>query len=104
MWCQLDTIDALLMLHVCNGGTTANFGEYLDRVRRTIERMDVTRDSYRATAWAKFQRLIHRFAPFIHGRMHSWDDGHGGAVRSEREDAERDDLQPDLFDFMGGDR
>ena len=100
-WCGLDTIDALLMLHVCNGGTCATFGAYLDRVRRTIERMDVTRDSYRATAWAKFQRLIRRFAPFLRGRLHSWDDGHGGAVRKEREGAEGKDMQPDLFGFMG---
>ena len=96
-WCMLDTIDALLLLHVSNGGTTATFGAYLDRVRRTIERMDVTRDSYRATAWAKFQRLIRRFAPFLRGRLQSWDDGHGGAIRKEREGAEREAMQGDLF-------
>ena len=101
-WCMLDTIDALLLLHVCNGGTCTTFGAYLDRVRRTIERMDVMRDSYRATAWAKFQRLIRRFAPFLKSKLHAWDDGHGGAVRREREDAERKDMQPDLFGFMGG--
>lgn len=100
-WCGLDTIDALLMLHVCNGGTCANFGAYLDRVRQTIDRMDCKRENYRATAWAKFQRLIRRFAPFLHGRLHSWDDGHGGAVRRERESAERRAMQGDLFDFTG---
>lgn len=100
-WCGLDTIDALLLLHVSNGGTTATFGAYLDRVRRTIERMDVTRDSYRATAWAKFQRLIRRFAPFLRGRLQSWDDGHGGAIRKEREGAEREAMQGDLFGWGG---
>ena len=101
-WCGLDTIDALLLLHVCNGGTTATFGAYLDRVRQAIDRIDCKRASYRATAWAKFQRLIRRFAPFLHGRLHSWDDGHGGAVRKEREGAERRAMQGDLFDFTGG--
>ncbi len=100
-WCGLDTIDALLLLHVCNGGTCTTFGAYLDRVHSTIGRMDVMRDSYRATAWAKFQRLIRRFAPFLKGKLHAWDDGHGGAVRKERENAERDDMQPDLFDLTG---
>ena len=101
-WCGLDTIDARLLLHVCNGGTTATFGAYLNRVRQAIDRIDCKRESYRATAWAKFQRLIRRFAPFLHGRLHSWDDGHGGAVRKEREGAERRAMQGDLFDFTGG--
>ena len=96
-WCGLDTIDALLMLHVCNGGTCANFGAYLCRVRGTIDRVDCKRENYRATAWAKFQRLIHRFAPFLRGRLHSWDDGHGGAIRKERERAERETMQGNLF-------
>lgn len=100
-WCGLDTIDALLLLHVCNGGTTATFGAYLDRVRQAIDRIDCKRESYRATAWAKFQRLVRRFAPFLKGRLQSWNDGHGGAVRKEREDAERKDMQPDLFGFTG---
>ena len=100
-WCGMDTIDALLLLHVCNGGTTATFGAYLDRVRQAIDRIDCKRESYRATAWAKFQRLIRRFAPFLKSKLHAWDDGHGGAVRREREDAERKDMQPDLFGFMG---
>lgn len=92
-WCMLDTIDALLMLHVCNGGTCATFGKYLDRVRQTIDRFDCTRENYRATAWAKFRRLVRRFAPFLRGRLHSWNDGHGGAIRKERERGER---QPSL--------
>ena len=82
-WCMLDTIDALLLLHVCNGGTCTTFGAYLDRVRRTIERMDVTRDSYRATAWARFKGLLRRFSGF--DKIRSWNDGHGGAIRRERE-------------------
>ena len=96
-WCGLDTIDALLMLHVCNGGTCATFGAYLERVRQTISRLDCTRGSYRATAWAKFMRLVKRFAPFLKGKLHAWDDGHGGAVRKERKDAERQTMQGDLF-------
>ena len=100
-WCGLDTIDALLMLHVSNGGTCATFGAYLARVRQTIDRMDVERDAFRATAWARFQRLIRRFAQFLRGRLHAWDDGHGGAVRREREAAEMDARQMDLFDAPG---
>ena len=96
-WCGLDTIDALLLLHVTNGGTTATFGAYLDRVRQEISRIDCRRESYRATAWAKFQRLVRRFAPFLRGRLQSWDDGHGGAIRREREAAERRAMQGDLF-------
>ena len=101
LWCGLDTVDALLLLHVSNGGTCATFGAYLLRVHDAIERTSCSRDAYRATAWAKFQRLIRRFAPFLRGKLHAWDDGHGGAIRKEREAA---DTQP-LFCFMeGGDR
>ena len=96
-WCGLDTVDALLVLHVSNGGTTATFGAYLDRVRQEISSLDCTRENYRATAWAKFQRLVRRFAPFLKGKLHSWDDGHGGAIRKEREAAERQAMQGDLF-------
>ena len=92
-WCGLDTIDALLMLHVCNGGTCATFGAYLERVRETISGLGCKRESYRATAWAKFQRLVRRFAPFLRGKLHSWDDGHGDAIRKEREGAERAERQ-----------
>lgn len=94
-WCGLDTVDALLMLHVCNGGTCANFGAYLDRVGRAIARMDCARGNFRATAWARFRRLVGRFAPYLRGRIQSWDDGHGGAIRRERE---RSECQPSLFD------
>lgn len=98
-WCGMDTIDALLMLHVSNGGTCATFGAYLDRVRQTISGLDCTRENYRATAWAKFQRLVRRFAPFLKGKLQSWDDGHGGAIRKEREGAERQAMQGDLFEW-----
>ena len=100
-WCGRATIDALLMLHVSNGGTCATFGAYLDRVRQTISGLDCTRENYRATAWAKFQRLVRRFAPFLKGRLQSWDDGHGGAIRKEREGAERRAMQGDLFGWEG---
>ena len=100
-WCGMDTIDALLMLHVSNGGTCATFGAYLDRVRQTISGLDCKRENYRATAWAKFQRLVRRFAPFLKGRLQSWDDGHGGAIRKEREGAERKAMQGDLFGWDG---
>ena len=83
-WCGLDTIDALLLLHVCNGGTCENFGAYLLRVHGAIERADVGRANYRATAWAKWKRLIARFAQWMKGeRLQSWSPGHGGAKRSE---------------------
>ncbi len=95
-WCGLGTVDALLLLHVSNGGTCANFGAYLGRVAKTIAALDVGRTAYRATAWAKFQRLVRRFAPFLRGRLHAWNDGHGGAIRKERE---REDSQPSLFDW-----
>lgn len=96
LWCGLGTIDALLLLHVSNGGTCATFGAYLCRVAKTIAATDAGRASYRATAWAKFQRLMRRFAPFLKGRLHAWSDGHGGAIRRERE---REDSQPSLFDW-----
>lgn len=96
-WCMLDTVDALLLLHVCNGGTTANFGAYLGRVAEAIARMDVGRESFRATAWAKWRALMRRFMPLLRSRLHSWDDGHGGAVRRERVGAEMDAAQGDLF-------
>ena len=99
LWCGLDTVDALLMLHVSNGGTCNTFGAYLDRVRQAISSLDCRRENFRATAWAKFQRLIHKFAPFLKGRLHSWDDGHGGAIRKEREAAEREAMQGDLFEW-----
>ncbi len=103
-WCMLDTIDALLLLHVCNGGTTATFGAYLQRVAKAIGRLDVGRESFRATAWAKFQSLIRRFKPFLRSRLQAWNDGHGGAVRRERTQAERRAMQGDLFAWDGGGR
>lgn len=96
-WCGLDTIDALLMLHVSNGGTCATFGAYLNRVQETIGKLDCKRESYRATAWAKFQALIKRFKPFLKSKLHSWNDGHGGAIRKERVRSEGELAQGDLF-------
>ena len=96
-WCGLDTIDALLLLHISNGGTCATFGTYLKRVQETIGKLDCQRDNYRATAWAKFQSLIKRFKPFLRSKLHSWNDGHGGAIRKERVQAEYRDAQGDLF-------
>ncbi len=101
-WCMLDTIDALLLLHVCNGGTTANFGDYLDRVATAIGRLGVRRESYRATAWAKYKALMRRFMPLLKSRLHSWTDGHGGAIRRERTNAEGEAMQGDLFAPAGG--
>lgn len=85
MWCQLDTVDALLALHVCNGGTTNNFGDYLLRVRNAIDTLNPKRDNFRATAWARFKGLMRRFSGF--DKIRSWNDGHGGAIRKEREAA-----------------
>ena len=82
-WCMLDTIDALLVLHVCNGGTTNNFGDYLLRVRNAIDTLQPARASFRATAWARFKGLLRRFSGF--DKIRSWNDGHGGAIRRERE-------------------
>lgn len=104
-WCGLDTIDALLLLHVSNGGTCANFGAYLHRVRDTIGKLDCKRENYRATAWAKFQSLVRHFKPFLVSRLHSWNDGHGGAIRKERTHAEAEAKQGDLFGWTeGGDQ
>lgn len=94
MWCQLDTVDALLALHVCNGGTTNNFGDYLLRVRNAIDTLQPARASFRATAWARFKGLLRRFSGF--DKIRSWTDGHGGAVRREREAT-----ACDLFDRAG---
>lgn len=93
-WCGLDTIDALLALHVCNGGTPGNFGAYLSRVAAAIESLNPERPSLRATAWLRFKGLIKRFAAF--DKVRTWDDGHGGAIRREREAGEAA-----LFDFAG---
>ena len=94
MWCQLDTVDALLSLHVCNGGTTNNFGDYLLRVRNAIDTLQPARASFRATAWARFRGLLRRFSGF--DKIRSWNDGHGGAIRREREAT-----SCDLFSSVG---
>jgi hypothetical protein len=101
-WCGLDTIDALLLLHVSNGGTCATFGAYLNRVGETIAKLDCKRESYRATAWAKFQALIKRFKPFLKSKLHSWNDGRGGAIRKERIRIEGELAQGDLFGWPPG--
>lgn len=101
-WCGLDTIDALLLLHISNGGTCATFGAYLQRVQETIGKLNCQRDNYRATAWAKFQALVRRFKPFLKSKLHAWDDGHGGAIRKERIKAEARDAQGDLFGWPSG--
>lgn len=101
-WCGLDTIDALLLLHVSNGGTCATFGAYLSRVGEAISKLDCTCESYRATAWAKFQSLIKRFKPFLKSKLHSWNDGHGGAIRKERVRSEGELAQGDLFGWPPG--
>lgn len=90
-WCCLDTIDALLALHVCNGGTCENFGAYLVRVRASIDALRPERPAMRATAWAKFKSLVKRFAIF--DKVRTWNDGHGGAIRKTQETP--------LFDFAG---
>jgi hypothetical protein len=82
-WCGLDTIDALLALHVCNGGTPNEFGAYLLRVQSAIDRLHPQRANFRSTAWTKFKGLLKRFAGF--DKVRTWDDGHGGAIRKERE-------------------
>lgn len=77
-WCGLDTIDALLALHVCNGGTCKDFGAYLLRVREAITELDPTRPAMRATAWCKFKTLVKR-TPLLE-KVKTWANGHGGAV------------------------
>ncbi len=96
-WCSLDSLDALLMLHVANGGTPASFGAYLSRVWDAIDRDRPLRHSHRATVWARFKSLVRRFAPFLRGRLHAWSDGHGGAIRRERIASENNLMQGDLF-------
>lgn len=94
LWCGLDTIDALLALHVCNGGTPQEFGAYLQRVRSAIDRLEPERKNFRCTAWSKFKALVRRFSGF--DKVRTWDDGHGGAIRREREES----ASP-LFDNAG---
>lgn len=96
-WCGLDTIDALLVLHVCNGGTPNAFGDYLARVETAIEKLRPRRENFRATAWLKFKTLCKRFAAV--GKLQGWNKGHGGAIRKERENAETRALQGDLFEW-----
>ncbi len=82
-WCAMDSLDALLALHVANGGTPQEFGAYLQRVAAQIAKLQPERRAFRATAWARFKALAARCSVF--GRLRSWADGHGGAVRKERE-------------------
>lgn len=76
-WSGLDTVDALLALHLANGGTHRDFGRYLQRVRETIVKLDPARPAMRATAWAKFKSLCRRL-PILE-KVKSWCKGHGGA-------------------------
>lgn len=80
-WVSLSAVDALLVLHVCNGGTTADFGTFLATVSDSIARMDPERPAMRATAWARFKALVRRFS--VVDKVRTWTDGHGGAVRKE---------------------
>ena len=54
-WHGLDTIDSLLALHLANGGTCANFWTYLERTHAAIDKLRPERESFRATAWSKWQ-------------------------------------------------
>lgn len=93
-WCSLDAFDALLLLHITNGGTTKNFGDFLNRTLHNLAPLHPEREAFRATAWLHFQRLIRKFATF--DKVRTWNDGAGGAVRREREA----NAMP-LFDFGG---
>lgn len=76
-WQGLDTIDSLLALHLANGGTCADFGAYLARVRASIDKLKPERPAMRATAWSKWQGILKRL-PLLRG-VQSWSKGHGGA-------------------------
>lgn len=91
-WVGLDTIDALLALHLSNGGTCSNFGLYLQRTREAIVKYNPTRPSMRATAWSKWQALLRRIP--VLAAVQSWSKGHGGAKHGQRKGCEKHFVDP----------
>ena len=75
----LDTVDALLALHVANGGTCANFGDYLLRLATVIRLYNPRRKGFRATASSRWEKLKLRFAPF--GVLQSWEPANNSGAR-----------------------
>ena len=79
----LDTLDALLLFHVANGGTCGTFGAYLLRIVEAVRSFNPGRDGFRATAHIRWQRLKDRFAPFA--ALQSWKPvGSGAKVAPNR--------------------
>ena len=76
-WLSVDPVDYLLALHTCNGGKVKDFGAYLERTAQAIDKLRPERKSFRATAWAKWQRIVKRI-PGI-SAVQSWSKGGGGA-------------------------
>ncbi len=75
----LDTVDALLALHVANGGTCTNFGDYLLRLATVIRLYNPRRKGFRATASSRWEKLKLRFAPF--GVLQSWEPANNSGAR-----------------------
>lgn len=73
----LDSIDALLALHIANGGTPNTFGRYLLRIVDAVQSFDPARPSFRATVLNRWNSIKKRFEPF--SVIQSWKPGHGGA-------------------------
>lgn len=97
-WANLNTIDALLCLHVVNGGTCNDFKYYLMKVAEHIEKqhLDRDKDNYRSTAHAKFENIIKRIP--IMNLVKTWSEGHegGGSIAKEIKK-----LSMPLFDNAG---
>lgn len=68
----LDPLDALMLLHVANGGTPTTFGRFVNRVfdEARLYGPSITR----MTARAKWLAICKTFAPFA--KLRQWAEGH----------------------------
>ena len=90
----LDPVDALLLLHVAKGGTPNTFADTLKAIDRELKTYG--KRISRATAQAKWNAVISKFAPFA--ALRSWGIGHGGRKARKRVKAEPRRVQA-TFDF-----
>ena len=60
----LEPIDALLLLHVANGGTFAGFGRAVDALADRLGRFARSGGMSRQLAQIRWENLTRRFAPF----------------------------------------
>lgn len=77
----LAPLDALLVLHVAQGGTPSTFGSYINRFKAQCNGYGA--EISRATAKAKWESICKRFSPFA--ALRSWGIGHGGRLASNQQ-------------------